>query len=178
MNELRGPRVHLRPLSSADTELVLRWRRDPAVAGQMFSDPPTREDHERFLERLRADDDRLEFVIALNEGDLPVGTIGLSHIDRARGEAEYGILIGEQAARGAGIALEASELILDHAFRAMRLRRVVLNVFADNSAALALYRRLGFRLDPAGAGSRLKDGAARETLRMSIEESAVTTAKA
>jgi UDP-4-amino-4,6-dideoxy-N-acetyl-beta-L-altrosamine N-acetyltransferase len=170
--EIRGSRVHLRPMSHSDTEVILRWRGDPAVATHLFSErPPTREEHEEFLERLHSRSDRLEFIIVVNEGHVPVGTIGLSHIDRETGEAEYGILIGEEDARGKGVGREASELILDHAFRALGLDRVILNVFTDNVAAIALYRRLGFRLEPHGSTTKEKDGVRRHVARMIINRS-------
>jgi spore coat polysaccharide biosynthesis protein SpsF len=170
--EIRGSRVYLRPMSTADTDLILRWRNDPYVASQLFSErPPTREEHNQFLDNLRARSDRQEFVIVLNEGDIAVGTIGLSQIDGTRGDAEYGILLGEADARGRGVAREASELILQHAFQALGLRRVVLHVFADNAAAITLYDHLGFHADPAHGKTKMKDGIARQVVRMVIERS-------
>jgi len=167
--ELHGPRVYLRPLSDEETDLILRWRSDPAVAAHLFSErPPSRAEHEAFLKHLHATSDRFEFAIVLNDGT-PVGTVGLSGIDRKSGDAEYGILIGDENARGKGVAREASELILDHAFRALGLHRVILNVFADNDAAIALYRRLGFRIDAAGCTMKERDGVSRQVLRMIIE---------
>jgi RimJ/RimL family protein N-acetyltransferase len=175
--QIRGTRVHLRPLATGDTDLILRWRSQPAVASQLFSAAPSREEHEKFLRSLEADGDREEFVIVLNENDEAVGTVGLSHINRGHGEAEYGILIGEDVARGKGIAREASELILEHAFRRLHLRRVILNVFSDNAAAIALYRRLGFRDEPHGAEMKAKDGVPRRALRMVIEPSNIAAAR-
>ncbi|HMH50535.1 MAG TPA: GNAT family N-acetyltransferase [Candidatus Acidoferrum sp.] len=167
--ELRGPRMHLRSLSDADTDLILRWRGDPGVAAQLFSEgPPSRAEHQAFLERLRETDERLEFAIVL-EGGTPVGTVGLSHIDRKGGNAEYGILIGEESARGKGIARAASDVMLDHAFNVLGLHRVSLRVFADNHAAIALYRRLGFRIAAGGAAIKEKDGIPRQVLGMVID---------
>ena len=99
----------------------------------------------------------------------PVGTIGLSHIDGKGGNAEYGILIGEERARGKGIARESSDLILDYAFNGLGLHRVSLRVFADNQAAIALYRRLGFRIDTDGGATKEKDGIPRQVLGMVID---------
>jgi UDP-4-amino-4,6-dideoxy-N-acetyl-beta-L-altrosamine N-acetyltransferase len=167
--ELRGPRTHLRSLTPAETDLILRWRGDPAVATQLFSErPPSRAEHQAFLDRLRETDERVEFAIVL-AGGTPVGTIGLSHIDRKGGSAEYGILIGEESARGKGIAREASEVMLDYAFNVLGLHRVSLRVFADNHAAIALYRRLGFRSDAGGDAVKEKDGVPRQVLGMAID---------
>jgi RimJ/RimL family protein N-acetyltransferase len=167
--QLNGPRVYLRPLGRDDTELILRWRRDPTIANQLFSDhSPTRSEHEAWFTQLQQRDDRIEFVIVVHEGERPVGTIGLNQINRARGEAEYGIMIGEKEWRGKGIAREASELILHYAFEKLNLQAITLNLFADNAPARLLYQRLGFVENPALAGEREKNGLGRRTMTMQL----------
>jgi spore coat polysaccharide biosynthesis protein SpsF len=158
-----GERVLLRPLDERDTDDVLRWRAEPGTLERLFGEvPPTRDEHQAWLARMRAQGDRQEFVIVDRDADRAVGTIGLSHIDRRYRRAEYGVLIGEPAARGRGIAREASRLLLDHAFGSLGLHRVYLHVFPDNEPALRLYRRLGFRLegrlrDHVWKGGRFRD---------------------
>lgn len=170
---LEGQRVYLRPIEPADTESILRWRAQPAVADQLFSErPPTQAEHEGWLASLQQRADRAEFVIVARAGDRPIGTIGLSSIDRERGEAEYGILIGEAEWRGQGAAREASELILAYAFEALELQQVFLNLFADNQPARRLYARLGFVEDPAMAGERPKSGEPRKTAGMRLQREA------
>ena len=165
---LEGRHVRLRPIDHADTDAVLRWRVDPTVASQLFSErAPSRFEHEAWLERVDREGDRLECVIVERDGGRSLGTVGLSGLATAA-DPEFGILIGEPDARGRGIAREASELLLDHAFRTLGARAVRLNVFADNGPALGLYRRLGFR-DAGGPEPRAKDGRAREVLPMRID---------
>lgn len=143
---LESGRVRLEPMKPRHTELVVRWRSDPSVITQMFSDSaPTPEEHARWLRRIRREGTRREFVIVLREDDQPIGTIGLAGIDPVHRRAEYGILIGERAAQGIGYAREASEILLAHAFGDLHLHRVFLQVFERNRRAVALYERLGFR---------------------------------
>lgn len=141
-----GSRIALRPATADDAEDIVRWRNEPEVAQAMFELPPaSREDHLRWLAGVAARGDRHEFVIVdRSTGDRAVGTVGLSGVDRRHRRAEYGILIGERDARGRGLAHEASELILDHAFGPLDLRRVFLHTFAGNVQALRLFGRLGF----------------------------------
>jgi diamine N-acetyltransferase len=166
---ITGPTVNLREIGAADTDAILRWRSDPSVLRQLFSDrAPTLAEHEAWLYKLRKVDDRIELMIVHRNSNRPVGTIGLSRIDRSQGTAEYGILLGEADMRGQGHAREASELLLADAFQRLSLREIFLNLFADNTAALRLYERLGFRDDPALGGVRVKDRERRTTLHMRL----------
>ena len=162
-----GERVRLRPMADGDTDEVVRMRSEPDVLGQLFSAaPPTRESHRRWLDAVRASDDRQEFMIVDRVSGRSVGTIGLSHIDRRHRRAEYGILIGEADARGKGLASEASRLLLDHAFRTLALNRVYLHVFSDNEPAIRLYERVGFRREGVLRGHVYKDGRFRDVVVM------------
>lgn len=135
--------VALVPLAVEHTDCVLRWRSDPEVARWLFNPvAPSREEHLAWLQTIG--EKRIEFVILALPERVPVGTIGLSQIDRCHCNAEYGILIGESAYRGRGVARTASAKILDFAFGELALHRVFLRVMAHNEAALRLYDRIGF----------------------------------
>lgn len=166
---LEGSRVYLRPLALADTDLILRWRSDPRIASQLFSErPPTRQEHEAWFAKIQETRDRLEFVIVMRETDQPIGTVGLSQIDWQRQEAEYGIVIGEARWCGQGMAREASTLLLQYAFQTLQLRTVRLRAFADNRPATALYEQLGFVQEPTSSGKQRKGSAIRETVTMKL----------
>jgi N-acetylneuraminate synthase len=163
---LRRGAVTLRPLAAGDTEHILRWRARPEVASELFSDrAPTHAEHEAWFAGLQRRTDRIELVI-LDE-ETPVGTVGLSNIDFGAKSAEYGILIGEAAARGRGVAHTASELILEHAFGSLGLERVDLTLFADNEPARRLYQKLGFSTREQ-LPAREKDGRLRPVELMSL----------
>jgi RimJ/RimL family protein N-acetyltransferase len=169
LKRLDGTRLYLRPLELQDADLILRWRSLPDVANQLFSEhPPTRAEHEAWYSRLQESDDRIEFIIVALEGEVPIGTIGLSSIDRENGEAEYGILIGDAKWRGIGMASEASEVIFRYAFESLGLQKIRLSLFADNSSARALYDLLGFVENPLQVGKLMKNGFLRVTTIMYI----------
>jgi diamine N-acetyltransferase len=165
-----APRVSLRPVWPDDADLILDWRRNPAVAAQLFSDPPQPDEHLAWIAALPSRPARKEFIVLWN-GE-PAGTIGLSHIDLSRGEAEYGILIGRPEARGRGVAHEASRLLLEYAFDELALRRVILRLFADNTPARRLYERLGFEEDVSRASEHTRGGVTRATAFMLLDRAA------
>ncbi len=170
-----GQRVQLRPMTLADTADVVRWRSDPFVIESMFSDePPTSESHTRWFEQLQLRGVRQEFIIVERATGRAIGTIGLSGIDRLHRRAEYGILIGEADVRGQGYAREASALLLDYAFNELQLHRVYLLAFADHSAALKLYQRLGFQIEGTLRDHMYKRGAFRDVIMMAILNQAGT----
>jgi RimJ/RimL family protein N-acetyltransferase len=167
--KLEGTRVLLRPLAEQDMDLILRWRADPVVLDEMFSErPPTREEHLAWFAKLQQENRRHEFMIILRDSGQAVGTIGLSNIDRECGVAEYGIFIGESEWRGHGLSREASELILGYAFDSLALEAVICRLFADNAPARTLYRRIGFVEDPALAEVCRKNDKLRPVMTMRI----------
>ena len=167
---LEGERIYLRPLADSDTDLILRWRADPMVVHRLFSErPPTRAEHEVWLRSMRAAGNRLEFVIVSKDDNRPCGTIGLSRITGT--EAEYGVMIGEPDRRERGIALEASEVLLDFAFNVLKLEHVMLSMFADNAEARRLYRRVGFTEDSSMGREQVKDGVRRSIAVMRLKRS-------
>ena len=166
---IEGPRVSLRRMTVEDTDTVLRFRSDANVLMQLFSDaPPTREMHLRWLADVEAGGDRREFMIVERESGRAVGTIGLSQIDRRHRRAEYGVLIGEPAARGKGLAAEASRLLLRYAFGELGLHRVFLHVLAENEPALRLYERLGFKTEGCLRQHVSKAGRLRDVIVMAV----------
>ena len=58
----------------------------------------------------------------------------------------FGIVIGEKDCWGRGVAAEALRLMLEHA-AGLGLRKVLLEVAADNPRARALYKRTGFQTE-------------------------------
>jgi len=75
-----------------------------------------------------------------------VGIINLFHIDRKNRRAEVGYWLGKKH-WGRGIMSEALHLMLDYAFREMKLVRVSAKVFHPNTASAMLLEKAGFKLE-------------------------------
>lgn len=143
---LRSGRVRLKPLDELDAQA---WRRvhahfrDPEIA-HLNGTPPSRMPLWLLKRILRADSrrpDRQSYGIFDEAGDY-IGTIELYDIGRTA--ATLGIIIGERSHWGRGYGVEAIGALLEHAFMAMRLERVRLSTFGDNTRAQLAFKKAGF----------------------------------
>ena len=91
-----------------------------------------------------------DFVFVIEETDVlrrPVGQVSLYRVDWPGGRAEYGrLMIGEEEARGLGLARRVTQILIDHAFGPMGLRELYLECLSDNDRALAVYADTGFKV--------------------------------
>ena len=125
---------------------MLAWRNQPDVAQWMFTDHViTAQEHEQWLTAMLLDPKLKYWMIEID--DVPQGVVHLASISSVQKRCEWGMYLGEQAARGTGAAEAATFLSLDRAFRQLGMEQVICEVLATNERALRLYERVGFRRD-------------------------------
>ncbi len=81
------------------------------------------------------------------------------------------IVIGKKANRRKGYGTEALTLLLEHAFKSVKLPKVELNVYDENAAAIHCYKRNGFRSEGKRRDHMLGDGSYHDLIQMGILES-------
>lgn len=143
---ITGERAALGPLRKDLVDLYKRWRNDFAVQWTYGNAPipVTQEQQESWLEK-QSSGDAHWFTVYRAEDLRPVGITDLYDINLRWGTANFGILIGEQDARGTGLGTEATRLMLDFAFTALGLHNVMLSVVEYNFAARRAYEKAGFK---------------------------------
>lgn len=142
-----GKRVALGPLRRDLVPHYTRWRNDFTVQ-RTFGDAPvpvTTEERMRWFEEQAHADDAHWFTIYQLDPFRPIGTTDLFSIDQRYGTAQFGMLIGEEDARGIGLGTEVVTLMLDFAFTALGLHSVMLSVSEYNLAGRRAYERAGFK---------------------------------
>lgn len=137
--------IYLRVMTEADTDDVVRWRNSNSVSSHfVYRKPLTREDHLNWIETQVKTGRVAQFIIVEAETQKALGSVYLRDIDNTHHKAEFGIFIGEDSARGKGYGTIATSLILEYAFKELKLNKVFLRVFADNPQAIACYKKAGF----------------------------------
>lgn len=141
--------IKLRGLRETDAEKMLEWMLDSRTQRSFQRDMSgtTLEMARQFCRTKKDEPNDYEYkslhYAITDETDEYLGTISLKNIDNNNKSAEYAIALREKA-RGKGIAVEATRLLLKKGFEDMGLHRIYLTVFADNVAAIKLYERSGF----------------------------------
>lgn len=140
--------IYLRGLQGKDAPYMLEWMQDPAIACFFRFDAQkmTVDSCRDFILKSGEDSRCRHFAIAKKDTDEYLGTVSLKQIDQETGEAEYAISTRKKA-HGTGAAFQATRLIWKIAFEDYRLRRVYLNVLAENQRANAFYRKVGYRFE-------------------------------
>jgi RimJ/RimL family protein N-acetyltransferase len=144
---LDGKHVHLRAIEREDLPRLHEILDDDLELLARSSDSPPRpvslaELEQRFDERLEEPDaSAMRFVIELD--DEVIGECGLHFIDHYRASCHLGVALGrEYWAKGLG--QDAVRTLVAFAFRDLNMRKVGLEVLADDERAVGAYRKVGF----------------------------------
>ncbi len=90
------------------------------------------------------------FVVTLKGSDTALGIVG-HWFPQTRPETEVGWVLFEAAHQGQGIAFEAAQACVDHAWNVLKWDRMVSYIAPENDRSIALAKRLGAVLDPNAA---------------------------
>jgi RimJ/RimL family protein N-acetyltransferase len=147
---LKGARLRLTALRPDDLSSIARWHEDAAFMRLFDARPASPRDEAtlaRWLEEHQKSTEAFVFGIRPLEADTLLGYAELDGILWNHQTGWVTIGIGDPAQRGKGYGREALTLVLRFAFQEVNLHRVQLTVFAYNAPAIALYEKIGFRLE-------------------------------
>ncbi len=136
---LRAPEV-------ADEAVLTAIRNDLATQQMLLARPrPNSPSRVReWVSRLASDPSSVLFVIAEAESGSAIGFLQITEMDLVNGCGRLGIAVHpDHARRGHGRA--AIAMVGPYLHQVFGVRKLILEVRADNQAALSLYRSLGYR---------------------------------
>lgn len=158
---LQGPRLRLRPVRVADaTERYAGWMNDPEVNRFLESRfaHHSPEDLQRFIETAQADPDVVFLALELNDSRRHIGNIKLGPINRRHRLGDIGLVIGEKDCWGQGLATEAIQLLVEHAFRDLGLHKLTASCYANNAGSERAFLKAGFVVEGVRKRHFLCDG--------------------
>ncbi|WP_203580871.1 GNAT family N-acetyltransferase [Microbacterium hibisci] len=150
---LEGERATLRPFTAPDIDAMGEVLADPEVLKLTGSvrttaetlDQPTQLDARtrQWYETRGTEPDRLDLAIIDPATGLCVGEAVLNEWSEPDASCNFRILIGA-AGRGKGLGVEATRMLVDHAFRSTDVNRIELEVYDFNPRARHVYEQSGF----------------------------------
>ncbi len=167
------PRIVLRALEEGDLDRTHRWHNEPALYSLLVS--PFRfvskaAELDWLRRKLTYSVNELNLAICLRGNGEHIGNIYLNQIDWVSRRALLGIFIGSPEHRRKGYGQEALRQLVAHAFNDLNLRRIFLEVLADNAAAIKVYEACGFAVEGRLRKHAFKEGAYRDILLMGINK--------
>jgi putative acetyltransferase len=156
--------ITLERLNESHVEGIAALYHEPVVARQTLQMPfPTTE---TWRKRVATDNERIVQLVALHQGAV-IGSITLEQYSRIRRSHVGSFGMGVAPAwQGKGVGSKLLAAVLDIADNWMNLRRVELSVYADNEAAIGLYRKFGFETEGLFRDYAVRDGTYVDTLSM------------
>jgi diamine N-acetyltransferase len=167
---LRAERIYLRPAERSDIPRFVAWLSDADVMRNLALRGPISTAHEEgWFERMLEGQGRTgyHFVICLVEDGTPIGTTGFQDLDWENGSASFGIIIGEKDRWGMGYATEALDVMCDFGFGELRMERIWLHVYSDNTRGQRAYEKSGFVREGTLRRARFQRGRAEDVEVMS-----------
>ena len=138
------PEIHIRAAEPADAQAVAEIFACPTVQANTLQLPFRPIDHHRA--RLQPDPYTHQLVAEIDRR--VVGMLGL-HLERSPRRSDcagFGMAVHD-AFQGQGVGSALMAAMLDLADNCLGIRRLELQVYADNTAGVRLYEKFGFRTE-------------------------------
>jgi RimJ/RimL family protein N-acetyltransferase len=162
---LHGGNVSIRDFEpDSDTSLLEAWL--PDRYGRYFTLSSTTA-QSISLESLISSPSNRMGIVTLGDGS-PVGVMAYLDYNPEQRRAELRKLIGEPAARGRGLAEEATRLWVRYGMESMGLEKIYVSTLQTHLSNIRLNEAIGFRIEGILRNEVLIDGERHDVLRMGI----------
>lgn len=140
--------IVLKQITFDDLDMLRQWRNKEEIRKNFFNQHIiSPEEHLNWFKKYCEKDDDITYIIQTREG-VPIGCIALYNIDFKNEQAEIGrIFIGDENYLGKGLAQKAIALLIEKVFKDVDLKRISLEVFEDNTRAIRVYEKVGFKTE-------------------------------
>jgi RimJ/RimL family protein N-acetyltransferase len=163
--------VKLAPLHPEQVTHFYTWLNDPEVIEyslSVFQQLKTPPQIDQWFAATLAQANTLNLGIYLAETNALIGYAGLTGISATNQSGEYFIFIGEKAQWGQGVGTAVTKQILELAFTAHHLNRVMLTVSEGNTGGWRAYAKAGFVVEGRLRQAACRQGVFHDKIVMSV----------
>jgi RimJ/RimL family protein N-acetyltransferase len=141
-----GEKVVLRTWQASDLPALQLMRNDLRLQRQLMAQPKgnSLDQVKDWLNARTKSTDGLFFIIACKSSDQVAGYVQIIGMDFLNGLGKLGICIAP-GLQGKGYGGEAITLLEDYLSNVFRLRKLTLEVLAENNVAIGMYTKYGYR---------------------------------
>jgi len=166
---LIGDKVGLRLVEEEDLPLLARWRNAPQTRLLFFTPfMVSLAAQKKWYEALLNDPTRMQFMILRLEDNVPIGTIGLSHIDYRNQEAEISNPIIDPAESHSQWGNDAVVTLIRYAFKDLNLHRVYSHHYAFDTSSMEQAAELGFQQEVVARKAAFVKGQFHDVIMMAL----------
>ena len=147
-HKIQGEKIRLREKKISDVRNDYNWQRDPELA--RFDAVPVLDlpftlyllDYTTEIRKHR----RTRFALAVETmGGKHIGNCTCYEIDEKKGEAQFGIMIGDAEYRDKGYGRDVVRTMVGHVFRTTDFKRIYLKTLDWNLRAQKCFEKSGFK---------------------------------
>lgn len=163
--------IYLRELTREDLKVLYKWHNNAEImktVGNTFRYVNKETEEEWFDTYQKNRKTQVRCGICLQPDGKLIGQVGLIDMDYLNQVATFYIMIGETKEQGKGYGLLATKYMLQHGFMNLNLHRITLQVVADNTRALHLYEKCGFKKEGILREALFKEGLFKDCVTMGI----------
>lgn len=141
---LKGNAIKLRGLEFEDLESINIWMNDfDTMTSILRIEPSVKYFTEIWFKNINTDNTKK--ILAIEHNNNFIGCVGVNNISYLDRKSELYIYIGDKKYRDKGLAKEAIKLFLSYMFDFYNIHKMYLHVREDNSKAINLYKKIGFK---------------------------------
>lgn len=141
-------RIYLRPMQMEDAGLVAKWYNDKETRRYMSTTVRGYKYFPRDIKKEINENNPKEeqwFMICLKPSNQAIGQAGIDDLDFLDRRGEIFFLIGDKNEKGKGYSTEIVRLLLDYAFKKLKLNSLFATVTVENIPSLKVLEKAGFK---------------------------------
>lgn len=141
--------LRLRPYKACDANFITKWTQKEYAFRQWSADryskyPITARDMNAYYAKDH-ENDTIWGMTAFDETGV-IGHLTMRFTDKEKTIIRFGFVIVDSQKRGQGYGKEMLSLAISYAFNCVKIDKITLGVFENNTAAIRCYQAAGFRI--------------------------------